>query len=108
VVGRRREELGFEGVGLEGAGHEEALGLVDVGFSEEVHLIGGFHAFGKSGQAEVLAELYEGADEGFGLGRRGDGVSEGAVDLEAVNGELAQVGQRRVGGAEVIDSDPDS
>ena len=38
------------------------------------------------------------------LGQLGD---EGAVDLQHVDRELAQVGERGVAGAEVVDGDPD-
>ena len=61
------EELGFEHVGVEGPGEEEALGLVDVLATEMVHLAGGLDAFGEGLEPEVLAELDEGPDERLGF-----------------------------------------
>ena len=55
-------------VRIERPGQQEALGFVDVFAAEVVHLVGGLDAFGEGGEAEVLAELDEGADQRLGLG----------------------------------------
>src|SRR5450755_911075 len=57
-------------------------------------------------EAEDLAELYERVYERLGLARCGDAGDEGAIDLQRIYRELAQVSQRAVAGAEVVDRDP--
>ena len=59
------EEFGFDDGGVEWAGQEETLGLVDVFVSEVVHLVGGFDAFGQGREPEVLTELHERGNERF-------------------------------------------
>ena len=54
---------------------------------------------------ERLAELDERADERLALLGLGEPRDERAVDLQRVDGELLQVGERGVAGAEVVDRD---
>ena len=62
-------------------------------------------ALGQRDQTQGAAELDQGVDEGGGIGRTAHLRHERAVDLEHVDGELAEVGERRVAGAEVVDGD---
>jgi hypothetical protein len=60
-------------------------------------------AFAERLQAERLAELNERVDQRCGLFGRRDALDERRVDLDRVNVELAEVGERAVAGAEVVD-----
>jgi hypothetical protein len=65
-----------------------------------------FDAFAECFYAECFAELDECVDEGVGrFVGFGDAGDERAVDFEGVDGELAEVGERAVAGAEVVDRD---
>ncbi len=64
----RREQLGLEGLGCERPREEEALHLVDVLASKVVDLTGRLDSFGERCEAEVSAELDEGADQRPRLG----------------------------------------
>src|SRR5688572_8475359 len=99
------EEVAEVGGG-EGAGEEEALPTVAVLALEPVELGAVLDALGESLQSERLAQLDEAVDQRTRLVRVGDGVDERTIDLQRVHGELAQVGQRRVAGAEVVDGEP--
>ncbi len=54
-----------------------------------------------------MGELHDGVDETATLGVVDEVVDESLVDLEDVDRELGQRGERRVAGAEVVDGDPD-
>src|SRR5580658_4930227 len=94
------KKLSFEGVGVEGSGEEEALGLIDLFVSEMVHLFGGLDALGQRLQTEVSSQLHQSADQRLGLGRCRDRVGEHAVDLDAIDRELSEIGERGVARAE--------
>ena len=88
---RRREQVALAAVAAELAQAGE-LGLV-------------LDALGDRAQAEAAAELDERLDQRVALvraRRRGD---ERAVDLQRVDRQLLQVGERGVAGAEVVDRD---
>ena len=67
-----------------------------------------FDTLGQRLQAECLAQLDERVGERVRLARARQVGDEGAVDLQRVNGELAQVGQRAVSRPEVVDRYPDA
>ena len=56
----------------------------------------------------VSLELQDRVDERRLVRSVGHAGDERAVDLEDVDRELAQVAQRRVAGAEVVDREPDA
>ena len=58
-----REELRFESLGVEWSRQQKPLGFVDPFAPEVIDFGGGFDAFGKDLQSEVLTELHEGPDE---------------------------------------------
>jgi hypothetical protein len=55
-----------------------------------------------------VAELDDRPGQGGVLAVAGDRVDEGLVDLEDVDREAAQVAERGVAGAEVVDRQPDA
>ena len=63
-------------------------------------------AFGDRLDRQRLAELHEHVHERLGLGRFADAGDERTIDLQHVDREPAQVRERRVAGAEVVDRDP--
>ena len=69
--------------------HERALQLKERGV-----LFAGLDAFGHDAEAEVLGECDDGGDDRGVLFFGADRAYEGFVDLENVDGEGAQVGQR--------------
>ena len=54
-----------------------------------------------------MPQLDHGVDDGHVLLVLGQAAHEGAVDLDAVDGEAPQVLERRIAGAEVVDDDLD-
>ena len=88
---RRREQVALAGVAAELAQVGE-LGLV-------------LDALGDRPQPERAAELDERLDQRVRLVRAGGGGDERAVDLQRVDRQLLQVGERGVAGAEVVDRD---
>ena len=61
-------------------------------------------AFGHRDDSQVVRERHDRAGDGFGT-VVGEVADEAPVDLEGVQRQLVQVGQRRVAGAEVVDAD---
>jgi hypothetical protein len=63
-------------------------------------------------EVEVLGDARDRLDqrqrELRALARRAEVLDERAVDLDRVDGQVAQVGERRVAGAEVVDREPDA
>ena len=95
-------------VGRERPGEDEALPAVALLLLELAELLVLLDALGERLQAELLAELHERVQQRPRLGRVGDRRDERAVDLQDVDRELAQVRERRVAGAEVVDRDADA
>src|SRR5579864_8378415 len=101
---RSRElEQRRDGVRLEWPREEIALPGIAVLALELGQLRALLDALGERLQVERLAEAHEDVDEGRRLLRRRHGADEAAVDLDRVDRELAQVGERAVTGAEVVD-----
>nr|WP_056395588.1 hypothetical protein [Massilia sp. Root418] len=71
------------------------------GALEPLQLLAVLHALGHHGELEVLRQRDHRADDGAALARQR--LQEAAVDLELVDGEGLQIGQRRVAGAEIVD-----
>jgi hypothetical protein len=70
-----------------------ALGLVAAFRAQEVRLGLGFHAFGVGRNAEARAEAYDRADDRCSVGAAAEIGHEGAVDLDLVEGEAAQIAE---------------
>src|ERR1700677_1199948 len=92
--------------GGHGPGHQEALPVPAAHLPQRGELTGLLDAFGDNLHAQLPADLDHGpGEQGQGV-IPAQAVHEGRVDLDDVRGQLAQVGQRRVPGAEVIDGEP--
>ncbi|MCY1276714.1 hypothetical protein D9M70_253820 [compost metagenome] len=81
---------------------EEALHLVARVFAEEVQLFLALHALGDHHQVQAVGHGDDGAGDLRVLFAVGQAVDEAAVDLQHVDGELLEVVERGIAGAEVI------
>ena len=70
-------------------------------------LFGLLDAFGDGFEVQCLGELHDGFDEAVAFVGADDVVDEAFVDLEDVDGEFGERGERRVAGSEVVDRDAD-
>ena len=85
---------------------EEALHLVAVDHVDETDLARVLHALDGDAHAQRPAERDDGADDLLGIGIVGiEGVHEGAVDLDLVEGESPEIAEARIAGAEVVHDD---
>ncbi|MCP1924909.1 hypothetical protein J2R89_000225 [Bradyrhizobium elkanii] len=88
---------------LTSAADQIALDLVAAGLAQIFELIRGLDAFGHHADPQLLRE----ADHRFddrGAIRLGQHVpDEGLIDLDAAERQLAQIGQRREAGAEIVE-----
>ena len=85
-----------------GAAEEVALAHVAAQALQEGVLAFGFHAFGHHGQAQVVGQADGGGADGGVVGVGFQVFDKGAVELEAVQRQALEVGERGVAGAEVI------
>ena len=90
-----------------GTVEEESLRGIAAGRLEVAELVGGLDALGGDRQLERVAELDHRVDDRHVLLVVGQAAYERPVNLDAVDGEPAQVLERRVAGAEVVDRDLD-
>ena len=93
-------------VGRQRTAEQVALQLLAAGQAELFRLLGRFDALGRDGHAEPLGDVADGADDDAVVVARRQVLDEGAVDLDLVEGEAAQVAQRRIAGAEVVERHP--
>ena len=102
----RRAEMSVAGRGgVERPAEVEALGEVAAARGQRLGLGGALDALGDGHQPERVRDLHDGPDEQ--RARPGEDVAhERAVDLQQVDRELLEVGERRVAGAEVVDGEP--
>src|SRR6185312_965423 len=69
---------------------------------------GRFAGLGDGGQLQAAGEVDDGSDQGDLAVVAVVGGHQRPVDLEDVDGQVAEVRQRRVTGAEVVDGDADA
>src|SRR3569623_2600287 len=72
---------------------------------QEIALRRGFHAFRELLQPQALAHDDDGARNGGVRGVARNAADEGAVDLESIDGNAAQVAERGIAGAEIVDAE---
>lgn len=92
----------------DGPGHEVPLGLVAAHPGQLGVGASGLNALGDDTEAKTVRQLDGGGNQGGGAGVMGHGDHEGVVELDLVDGQVAQIRQRAVTGAEVVDGDPDT
>src|SRR4051812_32745946 len=72
-------------------------------FADEVELFNRLHTLRRGLDAEHRAEAGDGADDRHTLRAFTDRADEGAVDLDAVERKSAQIAQRRIADAEIVE-----
>ena len=77
-----------------------SLGLGDL------ELLLGLDAFDDGGDAEAARQPHHGADDGLAVLAHQHVADERAVDLDLVEREVPQIGQRRIAGAEIVHRNP--
>ena len=105
LLGATRARDARELVGRDRAAEQEALAEAAAERAQGVGLLGLLDALGDQHQAQRLAHGHDRLQQRAVLARV---AGEGAVDLQDVHREPAQVAQRRVAGAEVVDREPDA
>src|SRR5581483_7128171 len=88
---------GGDGLGNLRRTEEEALGLVAPQLGQGPELLAGLDPFGDDPESEGVGEIDDGRDHGHVFRTAVEElVDEGPVDLEIVEGELAEGGERGV------------
>ena len=103
--GLAQRVLGLDQLGGARAAEQVALATVAADLAQARQLQRGLDALGDHRQAEGVAELDDGLDDRRVLGVDAQAVDERAVDLDRLDREPLQVGERRVAGAEVVDGE---
>ena len=75
---------------------------------EEAVLLDGFDALGTDAQAKRPAEMHDRMDEDRRLAGRFHVFEKGAIDLDLVEGDAAQIDQARIAGAEIVERQADA
>src|SRR5690606_13367914 len=82
---------------------QETLHLAASGVLQEGQLRLGLHALGDDAQTHGVRQPDDGVDDGRVVGIDHHVAHEALVDLERVDGQPLEVGQRRIARAEVVD-----
>src|SRR5665647_3910533 len=86
----------------QGFAEEIALHHVAAFVGEEAELLLGFHALGDDRHLQAMAEPDDGPDDRGRLRVAAEIDDEGAVDLDLVERESLQIGERRIAAAEIV------
>ena len=73
---------------------------------QEVPLLDGFHPLGNDRQTQALTQGHDRPGKGGIVGIGEYIADEGLIDLQLVEGQVLQVGERGVSGAEVVQGEP--
>jgi len=94
--------------GGDGSGHEEALRLIAAEAGQRGVGQVGLDTVGDHAKAEAVSQVDGGGDQGGRAVALSHGEDERTVELELVDGQVAQVAQRAVAGAEIVYRDLDT
>ena len=67
-----------------------------------------FDAFGDDAEVEAVGDGDDGVNDGVSAAGDADAIDKAAVDFEALDGELVELAEGRVAGAEVVDGEGDA
>lgn len=81
---------------------------VDAVFLQELHLLGGFDAFGHRQHFQLFRQRDHRIQHRRGDRVLADGVDEATVDLQVIHGEALKIDQRAVPGAKIVYRDLDA
>ena len=82
-----------------------SLHEIDIGILQDLGVFRRFHPFGDGLQVELVGEINEGAHQILVGGVMLEVAAEGAVELDDIDRQVAQVAERGEAGAEIIDGD---
>ena len=82
-----------------------ALHFVTAALFKQRKLLGRFHALGKDRHVEAMPKVDYRAHDRLGVPIGRQVADKSAVDLDLVERERVQIGQRRIAGAEIIERD---
>lgn len=85
-----------------------ALHEVNAAFLQELHLLGGFHAFGHRQHFQLFRQRNHRIQHRRGDRVLADGVDEAAINLQVIHGETLKIDQRAVAGAKIVHRDLDA
>ncbi|MEO5843041.1 MAG: ABC transporter permease, partial [Acidimicrobiales bacterium] len=108
VPERVRHEDRLDVIDRGGAGEVEALHPIAAGDAQDLELANVLHSFGHDLHAQRVREGRDRVDDRRCLVIVLELADERPVDLDRVDGKVAQVADRRVTGAEVVDGDLDA
>src|SRR5262245_34723790 len=91
--------------GIERFGEEVALGEFAVEGFKLLGVLGGLDSFGGDANAKRMGQGDNGLDDLKVLAVEPHAVDERTVDLEQVDGKAMEVAERRIAGAEVVDTE---
>ena len=103
--GRQTGAFGLDDRRRAGAAEEVALAAVAAHLAQAGQLQRRLQALGDHGDAERVAEVDDRLDDRRVLACRGRARRRSPVDLDRLDREALEVGQRRVAGAEVVDGE---
>src|SRR5450756_1444449 len=106
--GGRRFQPGADGTPGHRPAEQITLAFVATLRRHQLHLLFRFDAFGDHDFVEASAEAGDGADDGAGIALVAEIADERLVDLDLIERELAQVVERGVAGAEVVERQADA
>ena len=87
---------------------EVALSLLAAQLLQESELARGLDALSDRAEMQVVCQANQGGDDARRVLVLLDARDEGTVDLDAIDGQLMQVAQRGIAGAEVIEGHANS
>ena len=90
------------------SGEEESLGETAAHVSDGGQLLGFFDALGEGVHSEISGQRDDGLDDLRSTAIAADPLDEPAIDLEGVDGEALEIGERGIPGSEVIEVDLDA
>lgn len=94
---QRREALGGNGSAI-----EIALRLIALQQAQQISLLLGFHSLGDNLEVKVVGKGDYRVDDPQISRIGGHFCDEGAIDLQFIDGQRYEIGERRVTGAEVV------
>ncbi len=106
--------LGFLDQGLAdgdaggGAAEQEALDQVAAMFLQIGELPGGLDALGGDFEFQILREREDGGDDGLGIAVAAEGLDEMLVDFQPAEGEVREIAERGIAGAEIVERHRDA